>query len=44
MADGKAQSLDKIIGQKAVEVRFSVLELSAWGFNPWHAPHHHEPT
>ncbi len=31
-------SIDKISGQKAVEVRFSVLELSAWGFNPWRAP------
>jgi hypothetical protein len=27
-------SLAKTSGQKAVEVRFSVLELSAWGFNP----------
>ncbi len=31
-------SVDKIIKQKAVEVRFSVLELSAWGFNPRRTP------
>jgi hypothetical protein len=37
-------SLDKISGKKAVEVRFSVLELSAWGFNPWRAPHLHAIT
>jgi hypothetical protein len=30
-------ALDTIIRQKAVEVRFSVLELSAWVFNPWRA-------
>jgi hypothetical protein len=32
-------SLDKISGQKAAKVRFSVLELSPWGFNPWRALH-----
>jgi hypothetical protein len=37
-------SLDKTSGQKAVEVRFSVLELSAWGFNPRRAPHLHGIT
>jgi hypothetical protein len=36
--------LDEISGQKAIEVRFSVLELSASGFNPWRAPHLHGIT
>jgi hypothetical protein len=30
--------VNKIIREKAVEVRFSVLELSAWGFNPRRTP------
>jgi hypothetical protein len=29
--------VNKIIREKAVAVRFSVLELSAWGLNPRHA-------
>jgi hypothetical protein len=37
-------NLDKINGQNAVEVRLSALELSAWGFNPWRAPHLHRIT
>jgi hypothetical protein len=35
---------DKIVGQKAIQVRFSVLELSAWGFNPRRALRLHAIT